>query len=453
LALTGGLFGMSQPETRTVANADRIAGVVRAPGDKSISHRAVMLAGLADGESVVRGFLEGEDCLCTAAALQRLGAEVERRGETLRIRGAGGRFRDPGGALDLGNSGTSMRLLAGLVAGQPFATEMTGDASLRSRPMRRIKEPLERMGAAVELLGPNGCAPIRVRGARLAPIEYPLPVASAQVKSCVLLAGLFARGVTTVIEPERTRDHTERMLRACGVTVETQGGHVAVHGAADGVPRLRARDWDVPGDVSSAAFWMVAAACRPGGDVAVERIGLNPTRTAVLDVLRRMGTCVEVRADPADTAGDVGEPVGRIRVTGRGLRATEIGGAEIPNLIDELPVLTVAAALAEGRTVIRDARELRVKESDRIATTCAMLRAFGVRAEERPDGMAIEGPARIRGGVTIDSRGDHRIAMTGAILALLADRPATIRDTACIATSYPTFWTDLARLTGKAAQA
>jgi len=443
---------MSQPENRIVARADRLVGVIRAPGDKSISHRAVMLSGLADGESVVRGFLEGEDCLSTAAALRRLGAQVERRGESLCIRGAGGRFQAPDGVLDLGNSGTSMRLLAGLVAGQAFATEMTGDASLRSRPMRRIKDPIERMGAAVELLGPDGCAPIRVRGARLNAIEYPLPVASAQVKSCVILAGLFARGITTVVEPERTRDHTERMLRACGVTIETQGNRIAVHGAADGLPRLRAREWNVPGDISSAAFWLVAAACRPDAAVTVEQLGLNPTRTAVLDVLRRMGAEVDVRFDAgSEAAGAVGEPVGTVRVRGCGLAGTEIGGAEIPNLIDELPVLTVAAAMAEGRTVIRDARELRVKESDRIAATCATLRAFGVNAEERPDGLTIEGPTRLRGGTVIDSRGDHRIAMTGSILALLADRPSTIRDVACVATSYPTFWTDLASLTGRTA--
>lgn len=439
---------MQSNDSRMVAPSSRFAGRVRVPGDKSVSHRAVMLAGLADGVSTVRGFLTSEDCLNTAAAIEAMGAGVERDGETLRIQGCAGRFRPPGHVLDMGNSGTGMRLMAGLAAGQPFTVEMTGDASLRSRPMRRIQGPLEQMGARVELLGPNGCAPVRITGGNLRAIEYRLPVASAQVKSCVLLAGLFASGTTAVIEPERTRDHTERMFRAAGIPVTRDGLRVSVEGGAGGRPSVAAREWRVPGDFSSAAFWMVAAACRPGAEIRIEGVGLNPTRTALLDVLRRMGAGVEVIPEPGyDPDSDAGEPLGVVVVRGQELRATEIGGAEIPNLIDEIPALCAAAALAGGRTVIRDAAELRVKESDRIAAMAAVLQAFGVTVEQRPDGMAVTGGRRLRGGGSVDSLGDHRIAMTAAIMALFADRPVTVHGVACIATSYPAFWDDLAKVT------
>lgn len=438
---------MGQTDARTVAPSARTAGTVRVPGDKSVSHRAAMLAGLADGVSTVRGYLTGEDCLNTMAAVQALGAEVERHGDMFRVRGCAGAFKAPGRVLDMGNSGTGMRLMAGVAAGHPFTVEMTGDASLRSRPMRRIQGPLEQMGARVELLGPNGCAPVRIRGGGLRGIEYAMPMASAQVKSCVLLAGLFAAGTTTVIEPEVTRDHTERMLRAAGVKVRRDGMRVSLDGAVGGRPAIRARDWQVPGDFSSAAFWMVAAACRPGAEIRVEGVGLNPSRTALLDVLRRMGAEVEVRPDPGcDADPDSGEPLGTVVVRGRGLSATEIGGAEVPNLIDEIPVLCAAAAMAGGRTVIRDAAELRVKESDRIAAMAALLQAFEVRVEQRPDGMVVHGGSRIRGGAVVDSLGDHRVAMTAAVMALFADRPVTVRGIACIATSYPAFWDDLARV-------
>jgi 3-phosphoshikimate 1-carboxyvinyltransferase len=439
---------MEQTDSRTVKPSARIAGTVRVPGDKSVSHRAAMLAGLADGVSTVRGFLTSEDCLNTVAAIRTLGAAVERDGETLRIRGCAGAFRAPDRVLDMGNSGTGMRLMAGLLAGQPFTSEMTGDASLRSRPMRRIQGPLEQMGARVELLGPSGCAPVRITGGKLRSIEYRLPVASAQVKSCVLLAGMFAAGTTVVIEPERTRDHTERMLRAAGIRVEQDGLRVAVHGAAVGRPAIRAREWRVPGDFSSAAFWMIAAACRPGAEIRIEGVGLNPTRTALLDVLRRMGADVAVAPEAGmDADSDCGEPLGTVVVRGRDLRATEVGGVEIPNLIDEIPALCAAAALAGGQTVIRDAAELRVKESDRIAAMAAVLHTFGVTVEQRPDGMVISGCRRLRGGATVNSLGDHRIAMSAAVMTLFADCPVTVRGVACIATSYPAFWDDLARVT------
>jgi 3-phosphoshikimate 1-carboxyvinyltransferase len=436
---------MNGMDVRTAYPSPTVGGTVRVPGDKSISHRAVMLSGLAEGESTVEGFLDGEDCMNTLRAMQALGADAVREGAVLRIRGTGGRLSAPPGELDMGNSGTSTRLIAGIVAGQPFSATLTGDESLRSRPMRRIKEPLERMGATVELLGPNGCAPVRIRGGSLRGVEYATPVASAQVKSCVLLAGLFARGRTTVTEPAPTRDHTERMLREAGYTVQCEGNRVSLEGCAGDRLPLRARRWVVPGDFSSAAFWLTAAACRAGAQVRVDNVGLNPRRTAFLNVLRRMGAEVDVREMPGVEGG---EPVGTITVRGRGLQGTTVAGLEIPNLIDELPCVAVLGAFAEGSTVIREAHELRVKESDRIASMAAALRAFGVRVEEVPDGMTIEGGGQLTGGAEVDSLGDHRIAMCTALLTLGATAPVRIRHVACIATSYPAFWHDLTALAG-----
>ena len=430
-------------DRRTVCPAPPLCGELRVPGDKSISHRAAMLGALAAGDSEVEGFLESEDCLHTLRAMRSLGAAVSREGGVLRIGGTCGALHAPDGPLDLGNSGTGLRLLAGLLAGQPFESQLTGDASLRSRPMARIKTPLELMGARVTLHGPGGCAPMELHGGGLRAVEYALPVASAQVKSCVLLAGLFARGRTTVIEPSPTRDHTERLLRAMGgdVTVDGPRIHVTGTGAA---PRLSAGRWRVPGDFSSAAFWLTAAAGRPGAQVRVEGVGLNPRRTAFLDVLRRMGA--DVRVEPCADAS--WEPVGTVHVRGARLRATAVGGDEIPNLIDELPLVAAAGAFADGVTEIRDAAELRVKESDRIAATGEMLTALGVTVRERPDGMLIEGDAGVAGGAPVETRGDHRIAMAAAVLALGARRAVRIDGVDCIATSYPGFWDDLAALTG-----
>jgi len=423
-----------------------VRGILRVPGDKSISHRAAMLGALAEGETVIEGFLESDDCLGTLNAMAALGAPWERRGGRIAIRGVGGRPAPPSGPLDLGNSGTGLRLLAGIAAGQPFVTEFTGDASLRSRPMGRIKEPLERMGAGVELLGPGGTAPLLVRGGALTGIRYRLPVASAQVKSCVLLAGLFARGPTTVEEPRRTRDHTERLLEAMGVGVRREGDAITVEGAGPRRPRLAPAARAVPGDFSSAAFWMAAAAAREGCEVRVEGVGLNPGRTAFLEVLRRMGAEVNVAA--ARGADSEWEPRGDVTVRGGRLDGTEVGGDEIPNLIDELPLVAVLGAMAAGRTVIRDAAELRVKESDRIRAMAAGLAAFGVPVEETPDGMIVSAPAVLRGGGEVHSRGDHRVAMALAVLALAADAPVRVRDVACVDTSYPGFWDDLERLRG-----
>lgn len=435
-------------DSLTVWPCHEIRGRLRVPGDKSISHRLAMLCALADGTSEIAGYLTAEDCLNTLRAMDALGARISRCNDRVKIRGTGGSPHPPLGVLDMGNSGTGIRLLAGLLAGQPFVSELTGDDSLRSRPMERIRKPLELMGARIELLGKNGCAPIRIHGAPLRGITYPLPVASAQVKSCILLAGLFAEGETTVIEPRPTRDHTERLLMALGISLRVSGAVITVHGYGSSGPQVPVRTWSVPGDFSSAAFWLAAAASRPGAEICVENVGLNPRRTAFLDVLRRMGA--EVRVIESATAEEtVGEPVGSVTVRGGTLRGTEVAGEEIPNLIDELPVVAALGACAEGETRISDAAELRVKESDRIAAIATVIRAFGVEnVEEFPDGLCVRGSGRVKGGTMVDSRGDHRIAMAAAILSLTAEEPVVIRGVACVATSYPTFWEDLALVTG-----
>ncbi|MDA0577033.1 MAG: 3-phosphoshikimate 1-carboxyvinyltransferase [Verrucomicrobia bacterium] len=429
---------------RVVAPRSSVKGTLQVPGDKSVSHRLAMLAGMAEGTATFEGFLTSEDCLHTLMAVEALGATVNRQGGQVTVTGTGGRFLEAGKVLDMGNSGTGIRLLAGLLAGHPFTTEMTGDASLRSRPMKRIQGPLEQMGARLELTGPRGCAPIRVHGARLKPIEYVLPMASAQVKSCVLLAGLLAEGRTQVIEPNTTRDHTERLLRAMGVDCQTDGLSITLQGLGGKLPRPRTNVWSVPGDFSAAAFWLGAAAMLPGSQVLLTNVGLNPRRTAFLNVLRRMGAKIEIF--PTDGA-NAWEPAGAVSVEGGDLHGTEVSGEEIPNLIDELPMVAVLGAMASGRTEIRDAEELRVKETDRITAMLKSLAAFGVRGEEKPDGMLVFGGGQIRGGGAIESFGDHRIAMSGAVLALAAAAPTRICDVGCVATSYPAFWNDLERLT------
>lgn len=413
----------------------RLQGTIAVPGDKSLSHRLAMLCALARGRSELSGYLDSEDCLHALDAMAALGAGIEREGTRVRITGTGGRLRTPDVPLEMGNSGTLTRLLAGLVAGYPVEVRLQGDASLQSRPMRRILDPLVRMGADAVSLPGNGCAPLRIRGGSLTGIAYTLPVASAQIKSAILLAGLRARGTTRVVEPAPSRDHTERLLAALGLPVRRDGPAVEVDGS-DGTPLdIPARDWPIPGDPSSAAFWLAAGAALPGSEVTVRQVGLNPTRCAFLDVLREMGASIEVSA----LREIAWEPQGDVTVRGAVLQGIEIGGARIANLIDELPVLAVVAAAARGTTRIRDAAELRVKESDRIATTAAMLQACGVPVETRDDGLDVVGGAVIRGGGAIESHGDHRIAMAGAMLALRATAPVTIRDTACVATSYPGF--------------
>jgi 3-phosphoshikimate 1-carboxyvinyltransferase len=424
-----------------------MSGTLAVPGDKSISHRIAMLASYACGTTTVRGFLRSEDCVTILNAMTQLGARYEFSGDDLKVTGVEGVFKAPSHVLDMGNSGTGIRLLAGLLAGQAFTSEMTGDASLRSRPMRRIADPLTKMGATVELLGDKGCAPIRITGGKLAGIEYALPVASAQVKSCVLLAALFAEGITTVTEVSPTRDHTERLLNAMGVPVTVDGLRVSLKGCGVTGPRLMARSWSVPGDISSAAFWITAAACGEGHVIELPNVGWNPRRNALISVLKRMGAAITFTESPDATAC---ECMGVIRVEGRSLRGTEVGGSEIPDLIDELPLVAVAGALAHGRTVIRDAAELRVKESDRIRSVVDNLTRMGVKVEETPDGMIIEGPARVKGGVTVDSYGDHRLPMAMSVLAMYADAPVRMDDIACVNKSYPGFWEDLRKVGGHA---
>ncbi|AKJ64278.1 3-phosphoshikimate 1-carboxyvinyltransferase [Kiritimatiella glycovorans] len=429
---------------RAIDAAGPLQGRLSAPGDKSISHRAALLAAVAEGVTTVEGYLFADDCCATLNAVSVLGARVRRDGDRLEIEGTGGALSEPDRELDLGNSGTGARLLAGLLAARPFETVVTGDASLRRRPMSRIRDPLERMGAAVELTPPGDTLPMRIRGGGLEAIEYALPVASAQVKSCVLLAGLFARGTTCVLEPRPCRDHTERLLAYLGADIRVDGDTIELEGPASGGPRLRARPIVVPGDISSAAFWLVAAAARPGAEVTIEGVGLNPRRSGILDVLRRMGAEIEITEREAE-----GEPLGDILVRGRTLNGTEVAGAEIPNVIDELPLIAAAGALAEGRTEIRDAEELRVKESDRISAMTAHLRAFGAQVDEREDGMSIAGGARLQTpDAPLPGYGDHRIAMASAVLAAACGIPAEIADVGCVDTSYPQFWEHFAALGG-----
>lgn len=420
-----------------VAPGRALRGTVRVPGDKSISHRAVLLGALAHGTTRVEGFLRAEDCLATVRCVRGLGRDVDEDGERLTVHG--GPLREPEDVLDAGNSGTTIRLLTGILAGQPFSSVITGDASIRRRPMDRVVEPLRRMGARITGRAGGRLAPLAIAGAPLRPIAYASPVASAQVKSAILLAGLFAGGETAVTEPSLSRDHTERMLGTFGAPVRRDGLTVRVAGPG----ALSAAAVRVPGDISSAAFFLVGAAIVPGSAVTVRGVGLNPTRTGVLDALRAMGAAVEIE----HARDDGGEPSGDVTVRAAPLHGTTIGGDLIPRLIDELPVLAVAASVAEGETIIKDAAELRVKESDRIAVLAGELGAIGARVEARPDGLAIRGVPHLRGGRAA-SGGDHRVAMALAVAGLRAAAPVTVDGTECIRTSFPGFEETLRRLTG-----
>ena len=424
-----------------VRRAPRLETEIVVPGDKSISHRAIMLAALSNGVCKITNFLEGEDCLSTIKAFQQLGVTIERPDTGLVVvYGSHGKLIAPEGDIDCGNSGTTMRLLSGILAAQPFATRLIGDDSLSKRPMRRIVEPLTQMGASITALGANDCAPLVIRGAPMHGITYSPPMASAQVKSAILFAGLYADGVTTVIEPSPSRDHTERMLeyflvklRREEVRTERSRKSHEYRVSMLGQQQIESRDFAVPGDISSAAFWLVTAACQTGSRLLVKNVGLNPTRTGILDVLVRMGARVREVVESDD-----GELSGVIDIKGGSLTGTVIEGSEVPNVIDELPVLAVAGALAEGTTIIRDAKELRFKETDRIAAIAANLRAMGVEVHEADDGMTIYGGGRLNG-ATLPSFGDHRIAMAFAIAGLFASGSTIIEDVGCIRTSYPQF--------------
>ncbi len=425
-----------------IRGAKRLRGRIAVPGDKSISHRAAIFNAIADGKAVVRGFLTGEDCMSTVHCLQYLGVDVMLDAEqTLVVQGVGLHgLREPAFVLDAGNSGTTMRLLAGLLAGQPFFTVLTGDDSLRNRPMGRVLEPLRWMGATC-LARQGDLAPIGIRGGGLKGIAYRMPVASAQVKSSLLLGGLFADGDTVIDQPAASRDHTERMLRAMGADIAEEPD---LRLRLEAPESLEPVDVHVPGDISAAAFWMVLAAAHPDAEITLPGVGVNPTRSGIIDALRAMGADIEVGEER--TWG--GEPIADVTVRSGPLRGVEVGGKLIPRMIDEVPVFAVAAALAEGRTVVRDAEELRVKESDRIAAVVSTLRALGADVEETPDGMVIEGGRGLRGGC-LDSGGDHRLAMTQAVAGVLASGETEVMrgDSAII--SYPGFWQELSGLVGQ----
>ena len=429
-----------QPQPLTLRADAPLGGSVRVPGDKSISHRSLMLAALAVGRSEVRGLLEGEDVLATAAAMRAMGARLERLGDGhWAIDGVGvGSLLQPAGALDMGNSGTSTRLLMGLVATHPISATFTGDASLSRRPMGRVIEPLSRMGADITA-SPGGRLPLMLRGAETAlPLTYRLPVASAQVKSAILLAGLNVQGETVVEEPIPTRDLSERMLKAFGADLDVEpltggGNRISVRGWAD----FRPQELVVPGDPSSAAFPLVAALLVPGSDVLIEGVGLNPTRDGLVRVLKEMGADIRL-LNPREVGG---EPVADLAVRHSTLMGLEVPPEVAPSMIDEYPILFVAAALAHGRTVMRGIEELRVKESDRISAMAAGLTAAGVRVEELADGLVVEGTGGhpVPGGATIATHLDHRIAMSFAVLSLAARTPITVDDRAPISTSFPAF--------------
>ena len=424
--------------SRIVHPIRRARATIRVPGDKSISHRAAIFGSIATGVTTVEGFLASEDCLNTVRAMRHMGADIEREGDRLSIRGSGlDGLREPASVVDVGNSGTGIRLLSGLAAGQAFATTITGDASIRRRPMDRIVKPLSAMGARIS--GPSGgmYAPLSIQGGGLHGIAYDNPVASAQVKSAALLAGLYADGETTVREPSLSRDHTERMLTAFGARVRRDGLSVTVIPR----PQLAAREVRVPADISSAAFFLVAGLLAPDARMSCLGVGMNATRTGIVDALRAMGGDVVTEAEQMSGA----EPVADLHAATSSLRGATFGGDAIVTMIDELPLLALAGSQARGQTVVRDAAELRVKETDRIAAVVRELGALGVNVEPRPDGFVVNGPQPVRGGIC-ESHGDHRIAMMCAIAGLIASEPTTITDVDCVNTSFPTFWELLEQL-------
>ena len=427
------------PDPIPVRRPRQLRGTIDIPGDKSITHRALIFNALASGDARIDRFLDAADTRSTLACLRALGVQIEEPAPgQLIVRGRGG-LSEPEDVLDCGNSGTTMRLLAGALAGQPMFTILTGDGSLRQRPMGRIVSPLTAMGADVTGRADGTLPPLAVRGGPLrGGARLEIPIASAQVKSALLLAGLAADGPTTVVEPARSRDHTERMLGVMGAEVAVDGATVTLT-----PPRgeLAAIDVTVPGDISTAAAWIVAATLHPDAELVLAGVGVNPSRTGLLDILRTMGADIERLEDR--TSG--GEPVADLVVRSAQLHGVEVAGELVPRAIDELPLVALAGALAEGETVIRDAAELRVKESDRVATTTSLLRAFGVSIEERPDGMVVEGGARLLAART-GSSGDHRLAMLGAVAGLLSDGETLIEDATAVEVSYPEFWMELARL-------
>jgi 3-phosphoshikimate 1-carboxyvinyltransferase len=430
---------------QTVQPAKHLTGGVQPPGDKSISHRYAMLAGLAEGTSELHNFSAAADCHSTLGCMSALGAEVKIEKDLVRVTGRGPRgLKSSWRALDAGNSGTTMRLLTGILAGQEFTTKLTGDSSLQKRPMKRVVGPLREMGADIRAKDDN-FAPLEIKGTRLHAIDYQMPMASAQVKSAILLAGLYAEGVTSVTEPAGTRDHTELALEEFGAAIERHGRTTKIHGlfGGNGAGKLVGKSLDVPGDISSAVFFIAAASLLADSNIAIHNVGLNPTRTAILDVFAQMGASIQMLS----LKGSHGEIIGDLAVKGASLKGGVIEGETIPLVIDELPMLAALGPFTEEGIEIRDAGELRVKESDRIAVLVENLRRMGATVEERPDGLKVEGrrAGKVHG-AEIEPHGDHRIAMAFAVAGLAAEGETVIRNADCAGVSYPAFFEDLNRL-------
>ncbi|MER3422955.1 MAG: 3-phosphoshikimate 1-carboxyvinyltransferase [Nitrospiraceae bacterium] len=423
-------------ESLMIQPSGPLKGTISVPGDKSITHRAIMLSALAEGETSIAGYCRGQDCLNTVQAFRAMGIRIDESPGKLHVYGKGQwGLTEPECPLECGNSGTGIRLLTGLLAGQDFFTVVTGDDSIRRRPMGRVVKPLREMGAVIAGRKGGELAPLAISGSRLHGIDYDSPVASAQVKSSLLLAGLYAEGITRITEPRLSRDHTERMFRYFGIPIKQEGTSVVLQGRP-AVGWAASKELSVPGDLSAAAFFIVGASIIPGSDVTIKNVGINPTRTGILEVLSEMGADIRM----LNTRNQAGEPVADLHVRFSRLRGVRIGSDRIPQTIDEFPILCVAAAVAEGETVVTGAEELRVKESDRIATMASELRKMGIPIRETPDGLIIQGnPASRFRGATCTSHGDHRVAMSLAIAGLLADAPTLIENTDCIETSFPDF--------------
>lgn len=425
-----------------INKASKFNGEFSPPPDKSISHRAIIFSSLSKGKSIIRNFLKAEDPLRTVNAFRSLGINIEDKGEYLSIEGKGiNGLKEPYDVIDCGNSGTTIRLLSGVLSGNPFFSVLSGDESLRKRPMGRVIKPLRQMGAEIMARDDDRCPPIAIKGKTLQPIKYPMQVASAQVKSAILLAGLYAEGETEVIEPLKSRDHTERMLPAFGAKLKIEGKSIKIKG----FPELRGTEVYVPGDFSSAAFFIVGALLIPNSDITIKDVGINPTRTGLLDALKKMGANIEVY----NTKNLCGELVADIHCKGEAdLKAIDISGEEIPALIDEFPILCVAATQASGNTNIRGAKELRVKESDRISSMTTELRKMGAEIEEFEDGVIIKGKTKLKG-ASLESYGDHRVAMAMSIAALIAEGTTSINDISSVNISFPGFFDLLKKLTGQ----
>ncbi len=429
--------------SRTISAPSKLRGTIHVPGDKSISHRTALLGALAEGTTHVRRFLASDDCLATLDAIRALGVECRVTEEspglaTVEIDGVGLHgLTEPADVIDVRNSGTTGRLLSGILAGQPFHSVITGDESLRTRPFGRVVKPLREMGATISAREDDTLLPLTIDGGALHGIRYRLPVASAQVKSAVLLAGLFAEGETIVEEPLATRDHTERLLRTMGADLKREGPGIKLQPP----DRLAPLELEVPGDLSTAAFWLVAAAAHPDAQIDLPKVGVNPTRTGLLDILSEMGAQIDIGEERM--VG--GEPVADIHIKSSQLRGVEVGGELVLRAMDEMPALAVAAAVAEGRTIVRDAEELRVKESDRIAALVSQLNKLGVEIQEQADGFIIEGGQALRG-ASVTGAGDHRLTMSLAVAGLLSDGETKIEDEDSVAISYPGFWEELGKL-------